>query len=197
MSELTKLNKRNWYLLLLTLILGLVTFSGFGKLVNADEVADDVYADFDSNTLNLMNSLDKYISKNDNGALIFDIESASQAQESQEVLKVGEVINSISQDINEVGFHDGTEPVLRWLFPIGSYGNYCGKGNKGWDKKPIDDLDSACREHDKCFKGFNAKSKSCNRAFVKRLLPIVQTNSPLTYKGAYAAAALKLFSSNM
>ncbi len=44
---------------------------------------------------------------------------------------------------------------------------------------------------------FPSKSKACNRVFVRRLLPIVKTNSPLTYKSAYATAALKLFSSNM
>ncbi|QTJ38936.1 hypothetical protein FE324_04975 [Dolosigranulum pigrum] len=62
----------------------------------------------------------------------------------------------------------------------GSYGNYCG-------------------EHDRCFKGFtNPASKPCNRAFVKRLLPIVQLNKgKLTYKANYARAAMVLFSKMM
>ncbi|MGM0140291.1 hypothetical protein IGI65_002776 [Enterococcus sp. DIV0755b] len=191
------LKRTNWLRLVVALLFGVLAFSLHGLQVYANEITDNIYADFDSNTLILMESLDQYTTKKENGALVFDVDKAVAEQQSQEVIEVGEVLNLISRDIDNYGFHDGAEPVLRALFPIGSYGNYCGKGNKGWNKNPIDDLDSACREHDKCFQGFNAKSKACNRAFVRRLLPIVQTNSPLTYKGAYAAAALKLFSSNM
>lgn len=191
------IKKLQYGTLFLTLFISIFTFSLSNNKVFADTNNADIYSEFDDNTLNLMTSLDKYISKSDNGALIFDIETASKANEDKNVLAVGEVINFLAQDINESGFHDATEPLLRWLFPIGSYGNYCGKGNNGWDKQPIDELDSACREHDKCFKGFNSKSKACNREFVRKLLPIVQTNSATTYKGIYAAAALKLFSSNM
>lgn len=51
-------------------------------------------------------------------------------------------------------------------------------------------------EHDRCFKGFlNTTSKPCNRAFIKRLLPIVQLNKgKLTYRANYVRATMILFS---
>ena len=30
------------------------------------------------------------------------------------------------------------------------HGNYCGPGNRGYDKRPVDALDAACRRHDLC-----------------------------------------------
>lgn len=149
-------------------------------------------------TQEMFNTLDLYLTKQENGGLSFDFESAFADNVDSETIEVGLAIHSITQSINEKGFNKGLQPTVRALFPIGSYGNYCGKGNKGMTKKPIDDLDSACRAHDRCFKGFNSKSKACNRAFVKRLMPIVQKNKgKTTYKAVYARAAMKLFSKNM
>jgi RHS repeat-associated protein len=42
---------------------------------------------------------------------------------------------------------------LNWTDPLGlfvGYGNYCGSGSRGG--KPIDELDSACKDHDDCYK---------------------------------------------
>ncbi|RFA35946.1 hypothetical protein CAI16_06725 [Virgibacillus dokdonensis] len=88
--------------------------------------------------------------------------------------------------------------TLGFKYPIGNYGRYCGKGNKGG--KPIDNLDKACQAHDRCFLGFKNKStknKECNQRFVRALLPIIQANSELTKKGAYARAAAYLFTKHM
>lgn len=80
------------------------------------------------------------------------------------------------------------------LFPIGSYGNFCGKGNNGLTIPAIDDLDMACYHHDICFKGFFKDNTKCNREFRNRLTPIINANAWNTIKGAYARAAYALFS---
>lgn len=43
------------------------------------------------------------------------------------------------------------------------HGNYCGYGNRGYDKPPVDELDAACRRHDLCYERTNS-SCSCNAA---------------------------------
>ena len=43
------------------------------------------------------------------------------------------------------------------------HGNYCGYGNRGYDKPPVDDLDAACMRHDQCFDQTN-RSCGCNAA---------------------------------
>ena len=43
------------------------------------------------------------------------------------------------------------------------HGNYCGYGNRGYDKPPLDELDAACMRHDVCFDQTN-RSCSCNAA---------------------------------
>ena len=42
------------------------------------------------------------------------------------------------------------------------YGNYCGPGNRGYDKAPIDALDAACRHHDLCTPDMGLRSCACN-----------------------------------
>ena len=42
------------------------------------------------------------------------------------------------------------------------HGNYCGPGNRGYDKAPIDALDAACRHHDLCTPDIGLPSCACN-----------------------------------
>ena len=42
------------------------------------------------------------------------------------------------------------------------HGNYCGPGNRGYDKTPVDALDAACRHHDLCTPDNGLPSCSCN-----------------------------------
>ena len=42
------------------------------------------------------------------------------------------------------------------------HGNYCGPGNRGYDKAPVDALDAACRHHDLCTPDQGLPSCACN-----------------------------------
>ncbi len=42
------------------------------------------------------------------------------------------------------------------------HGNYCGPGNRGYDKVPVDALDAACRQHDLCTPDIGLPSCACN-----------------------------------
>lgn len=46
-----------------------------------------------------------------------------------------------------------------------SHGRYCGVGNSQMGTTPIDDLDKACMEHDKCWDS-GAPTCECHRAFI-------------------------------
>ena len=142
----------------------------------------------DQETLDMFNELDKYRIELEDGSFKLDVTTAELEGVQSEVLNVINIVNGMVKDV------DGEISALA-LFSIGSYGNYCGKGNNGYDKKPIDDLDSACRDHDKCFKGWNDASIPCNQVFVGKLLVIVQATSAVSDKGAYARAAVYLFKS--
>ena len=48
------------------------------------------------------------------------------------------------------------------------HGNYCGPGNRGYDKAPVDALDAACRRHDLCTPDGGAlPSCACNRRLAR------------------------------
>lgn len=186
--------------LLLSILFGIIFFNGL-SIVKADVQPDiqsdsyfNLYDNLTPENQQLMMTLDQYIAVDNNGSVKFNLQKAKQDQQSIDVLNVGNAINDLSLNIEAEGYTSTVNGVFRALFPIGSYGNYCGKGNNGWNKKPVDDLDAACRAHDVCFKGFNAKSKSCNRAFISKLRPIANRTPITTYKGVYARAAIKLFS---
>ena len=42
------------------------------------------------------------------------------------------------------------------------HGHYCGPGNRGYDKAPVDELDAACRHHDLCTPDNGLPSCACN-----------------------------------
>lgn len=142
----------------------------------------------------LFDQLDKYTYTTSEGTKEFDVAAAKEANASVEVITVGTKMNELLVEYKTNSSSNSAGMItIQGLFPIGSYGNYCGKGNNV-GSYPKDNLDRACKYHDKCWNGVFGKNTKCNRAFVRRLLPIVQTTSPLTYKGIYARAAMKLFS---
>lgn len=147
----------------------------------------------DNNSVSILKELDKVTEFNDQGLPVINLEVADEIGISQEARIVAVNLNQMVNDIETNGESSALAAMERAILPLGSYGNYCGMGNNGWNVAPIDDLDSACREHDKCFKGFTKDNRACNQAFLRRLLPIIQVNGVLSNKGSYALAAYKLF----
>ncbi|WP_228113006.1 phospholipase A2 family protein [Streptococcus mitis] len=141
-----------------------------------------------------LSELDKVTELNEHGFPVVRLDKAEELGLDNEALEVGRVLNEIVTDIETNGESTALARMDRSLFSIGSYGNYCGYGNNGYSIPAIDDLDMACFYHDKCFKGFLADNRSCNAAFLTRLSPIVANNAWNTTKGAYARAAVVLFS---
>lgn len=91
------------------------------------------------------------------------------------------VYNGISDEIREHGFSLGSlfrglvKGLSRFLkslvspkgiLGIAYYGNYCGAGNPNQSagREPIDELDAACREHDRVYQDPNADSRDIARA---------------------------------
>jgi hypothetical protein len=188
------------FLFLLSMVL---IFSLPQKTVSASEEDSDVSVhndieqlmneELDQELIDIFNELDNYTLVDENGLKTIDLVSAEQNNASEEIIEIGTVMNSMAKDVDKDNSYKNTEEIVLYsLFPIGSYGNYCGKGNNGYDKTPIDNLDSACRAHDKCFNGFFKKNTTCNQAFIKKLLPIVQSER-FSKKGIYAFAAIQLF----
>ncbi|NME50441.1 phospholipase A2 family protein [Enterococcus cecorum] len=189
--------------LILTLLGGIFLFSTtFSKSVHAEEnnestqILKELYLSISEDYKAFWDDVDYYVEIDENNIPSLNIKEFIAHHTSDTAYDFAFQMHSISVDIKNNGLQNTVDKMNRWLFPIGAYGNYCGKGNKGWNKKPIDDLDSACREHDKCFKGFFKNNDKCNRDFIRKLLPIIQAN-PGTKKGIYAMAAAKLFSFNM
>lgn len=142
--------------------------------------------EFDEKTQEILSELDKYLLEDEEGNIIFKVKSNEIP--SQEVLDIGKVINEFSgKEDTEIM---STVINSRIAFNGLVYGNYCGKGSN--NKKPIDDLDSACKAHDKCY-NWGGNNKKCNAAFRRSLAPIIQKNSPTTRKGIVALAAYKMF----
>lgn len=175
---------------LLLIAVTLTMLFSFPKAVFAEI---NPYAFLDNTSYSILKELDRVTEYDEQGLPIIHLETANEIGLSGAAMEVALNLNRIVAEIKSNGESSTFTMMERALFPIGSYGNYCGMGNKGWHLAPIDDLDSACKEHDKCFKGFTSDNRSCNKAFLKRLLPIIQVNSGLTTKGAYALAAYKLF----
>lgn len=42
------------------------------------------------------------------------------------------------------------------------HGNYCGPGNRGSDKAPVDALDATCQRHDACYEAAGYRSCACD-----------------------------------
>lgn len=143
-------------------------------------------------TQEIWTDMDKYITVEPSGKKVFNMAEASDNGESDLLLEMGKNFNNISSAMDE-NSQDTVKSLERMLLPIGSYGNYCGKGNRP-GTNPIDNLDSACRTHDNCYARSGWGNKTCDRNFVRALLPIIQTTNATTYKYWYAVAAAKIFS---
>ncbi|MDY3042706.1 phospholipase A2 family protein, partial [Streptococcus pluranimalium] len=169
-----------------------LAFLAFSNIVSAD--TNDFYNLLDGDNVAILNELDSVTEFNEEGLPVVNLEQAYNVGLSDEAIEVALNLNAIVRDIETNGESSAIASMERALFPIGDYGNYCGKGNNGWNKQPIDDLDAACREHDKCFKGFTKDNRACNQAFLRRLAPIMQKNNVTSKKGGYASAAFYLFS---
>ncbi|WP_438830874.1 phospholipase A2 family protein [Streptococcus pluranimalium] len=169
-----------------------LAFLAFSNIVSAD--TNDFYNLLDGDNVAILNELDSVTEFNDKGLPVVNLEQAHNVGLSDEAIEVALNLNEIVRDIETNGESSAIASMERALFPIGDYGNYCGRGNNGWNKQPIDDLDAACREHDKCFKGFLKDNRACNQAFLRRLAPIMQKNNVTSKKGGYASAAFYLFS---
>ena len=73
-------------------------------------------------------------------------------------------------------------------FPV--YGNYCGlgHGDPTWKTPPIDAVDLACREHDRCYSLLGDFDNRCDQHFIE-ILPsaIASTPSPVGKKAGLLA----------
>lgn len=165
---------------IIALIIGISIFT---IPVSAEEVSN----------YRFINELQQVTTYNQNGLPVIDIDKAYLLELSDEAVSVGIAINDIVADVEQNGEKIAIKNMDRAIFPIGSYGNFCGMGNNGWLTKPIDNLDSACLWHDACFKGFGADNRQCNREFINRLKPIIASTNTSSYKGVYARAAYALF----
>lgn len=138
--------------------------------------------------------VEKYIFIDKNGTKKVDVDMAIEDGASKEAIEVGNVFNEISKsyqdgDLTEDDVENIISPSAN-LGSIGRYGNYCGLGNNGWDKYPIDDLDAACQNHDRCYV-HGGNNNTCNRRFCSALDNIINYSTG-AFKITYARAA-KLF----
>ncbi|MGT2753474.1 phospholipase A2 family protein [Streptococcus ovis] len=171
--------------MLIAFSLFLFTLISYSTVIQANELDSELPVEFQEIFL----ELDRVTEYDEGGNVYINLKEAHNQGLSQETLVVGDAITDLSMTVKT----EGTGVAFRRVF-FGFYGNYCGKGNKGWNIPPKDDLDYACMRHDMCFTGSFSKNDSCNREFLKRLLPIIQTTPALSSKGAVAIAAYRLFS---
>lgn len=150
----------------------------------------------DSETLETMERLDTYLISNPDGELVFDFVSAVENNESDFLLSIGSAYNQFGESSAEI--NDSTIQVYGWP-KITLYGNFCGPAGKNgsdFSKSAIDNLDAACKSHDRCYapgKSDKTTNRSCNIAFMRKLLPIIQKSPTFSRKRVVAFAAYKYF----
>lgn len=182
-------------LFIVTIVMMFSTFPQNESFALEKEYSNEnqVLENLDQETIDMFEEIEKYLTEDEDGNITIDEETAKSDGVNEETLNVIKIINDLENETENEEFS-----TFDFDIPVGNYGRYCGKGNKGG--VPIDDLDRACQAHDNCFLGLtnkSAKNKKCNRNFVTALLPIVQANSELTTKGAYARGAIFIFKRNM
>lgn len=136
---------------------------------------------------------EKYIIS-DGETYIFDLALAQENNESSEMLEFGVVFNSLAYEY-EQDPEEASQIVTMGIVEVTKYGNWCGNGNNG--KAPMDSLDLACKNHDKCWEKNGRGNKACNRTFVNQLKGIKSSgySSRLGVHGrVYLNAAIALFS---
>ncbi len=167
--------------MLIAFSLFLFTLISYSTVIQPNELDSERPVEFQE--------LDRVTEYDEGGNVYINLKEAHNQGLIQEALVVGDAINDLSMAVKT----EGTGVAFRRVF-FGFYGNYCGKGNRGWNIPPKDDLDYACMRHDMCFTGSFSKNDSCNREFLKRLLPIIQTTPALSSKCAVAIVTYRLFS---
>lgn len=140
----------------------------------------------------LIGSVMEYTYTDLEGYVKFDLSSAEKADLSEEAIAIGEEINQISNAVkSEFGNSEGVSYRVAASNLI-LYGNYCGKGNRGWSVPPVDSIDAACREHDKCYV-HGGNNTECNRSFCQKLRVLLRNYEEGTTKFRFIAAAMTVF----
>lgn len=142
----------------------------------------------------LFAEIEKYMITYDYGKRNFDMASALNNNASKKALEIGFAINQMVEDLEEERLNEGGIIPFSQGWNGGlSYGYYCGPGNQGWDKNPIDNLDSACRRHDRCYNDdpLGYGHFACDGDFCRELKPIINNSSGQKY--VYASAAFLVF----
>lgn len=170
------LNRKNISIIGLVIFI-IILFSS--SYVSASEDVDDP----------ILTEARMYMEINSDGEKYFNLEKAIKDEASEEAIKIGIIANDIIK-----GYKSEEENKITPFVSfgrIGEYGHYCGKGNDGWDKYPIDELDAACENHDRCY-SWDGDNTSCNARFCRELDSIIE-NSIGFVKVNYARAAKLIF----
>lgn len=148
---------------------------------------------------------EEYIYSNDEN-YYFDLDLAIQNGENQDMIEFGTIFNAINDNNSEetsVYISDPNQFVTLGLRDdirkLGSYGNWCGPGNKG-KQAVIDVLDLACARHDVCYAQRGWGNRACNRIFVNDIDKIRNSTQWRNLGRAtqlYALAARGIFSRYM
>lgn len=148
---------------------------------------------------------EEYIVSN-NESHYFDLNSAIENGESQDIIEFGEIFNAINENNPEGSSGIVSDPDQFVTFglkndvrKLSRYGNWCGPGNKG-KQSVIDVLDLSCARHDVCYAQKGWGNRACNRAFVNDIDKIRRSKQwrKLSRAGQlYALAARGVFSRYM
>ena len=81
------------------------------------------------------------------------------------------------------------------LLSLPVYGNYCGlgHGDPTWKTPPIDAVDLACREHDRCYSLLGDFDNRCDQNFIE-ILPSAIASTPSSVGKKAGLLALLYFS---
>lgn len=179
----------------LILLINLMFLISFTLISNTMVFASSTDAEFYKQEDLIIKQAKDYILKDKEGYVYFDIQKAQKDRVSKDVIEVGKIVNEITESYknNDLSYN---REVLRVyssknLSRLGRYGHYCGKGNDGWDKTPIDELDAACQNHDRCYV-WGGDNTICNKRFCNALDEIINYGSG-TAKINYARAAKLIF----
>lgn len=80
-----------------------------------------------------------------------------------------------------------------------SWGNYCGAGRngKGYLQKPVDNVDAACRRHDRCLvrsgHADGSASCPCERSFYDELNAMIESDESLSFAARNFARGARLW----
>lgn len=170
-------------------------FAAENEKISNEGLETELVETLDPKMLEVFNRLDDYTTTDDNGITVFDSNEAISNNESTLLIEIGNTVNGFGEE--PVENKNITMRALSWP-KITLYGNFCGpagKSGNNWSKKAIDDLDFACKKHDRCYVPNKNINQKCNKAFLVDLLPIMQKtkSNPLSKKSIVAHAAYYYF----